>query len=67
MIIRSLSSSSVSCNPTTYSQWYVLSEFINDASGSNSICAQVPAGKALDEQLLHPSLRQAYDAAQKKT
>ena len=28
---------------------------------------QVPAGKALHEQLLHPTLRDAYDAANKKT
>ena len=35
-------------------------------SSKEHVFPMVPAGKALHEQLLHPSLRQKYDAARKK-
>ncbi|TCD64253.1 Acetolactate synthase, mitochondrial [Steccherinum ochraceum] len=34
---------------------------------ADHVFPMVPAGKALHEQLLHPTLRDAYDASQKKT
>ena len=33
----------------------------------NGFVLQVPAGKALHEQMLHPKLRSSYDAANKKS